>query len=83
MFARRLHVSFKSPDRGLRAAECIAPIVAVVLGWDAGTVARELDRYRRRVRAEREAAEQPDDASADAVGRRVRDPRLATARARR
>jgi glycerol-3-phosphate dehydrogenase len=79
VLTRRLHASIETPDRGLRAAEALAPLVGEVLGWDDATAARELDHYRRRVEAERAAQDQPDDASADALRRAVRDPRLAAA----
>jgi len=37
------------------------------LGWDEERIEREIAYYLRRVIAERESQEQPDDASADRV----------------
>jgi glycerol-3-phosphate dehydrogenase len=74
---RRLHVSIETPDRGLRAAESVGPLVGEALGWDAATAEREVERYRLRVEAELASQEQADDVSADAVRQSARDPRLA------
>ena len=76
VLTRRTHLSFESHDRGLRAAERIADVMGDVLDWDAGGRVAEVEMYRRRVEAERESQLQPDDASADAVRRVIRDPRL-------
>ena len=77
VLTRRLHVSIETPDRGLRAAEDVGPVVGEALGWDAETTQAEIALYRRRVHAELASQQQPDDASADAVRREVRDPRAA------
>ena len=50
---------------GLAAAEPAARLMAGALGWDEDTIAREVDIYRRRVAAERESQEMPDDKAAD------------------
>jgi glycerol-3-phosphate dehydrogenase len=76
VLTRRTHLSFETHDRGLHAAERIADVMGDVLGWDAGGKVAEVEMYRRRVEAERESQLQPDDASADAVRRVIRDPRL-------
>ena len=73
---RRTHVSFETWDRGLRAAEPVAALMAGVLGWDAATQGREVEMYRRRIEAERASQTEPDDVSADAVRKVIRDPRL-------
>lgn len=75
VLARRLHVSIETPDRGLRAVEDVGPIVGEALGWDDATTRAEIDCYRRSVEAELAAHEQPDDRSADAIQREVRDSR--------
>jgi glycerol-3-phosphate dehydrogenase len=38
-----------------------------VLGWDDAQIAREVEIYNARVKAERDSQEQPDDLAADAV----------------
>jgi glycerol-3-phosphate dehydrogenase len=78
VLTRRLHISIETPDRGVGAAESIAPLMGELLGWSPATVAAEVEHYRRRVDAELAAQRQPDDASADAARRPVRDPRLIT-----
>ena len=76
VLTRRLHASIETEDRGVTAAEQAAGLMAEVLGWDPATTAGEVARYRDRVEAERVSQQQPDDASADAARRGVRDPRL-------
>lgn len=76
ILTRRLHVSIETRDRGVTAAEHAAPLVADALGWDDAVTAREVAHYRGRVAAERASQQQPDDVSADAARRGVRDPRL-------
>ncbi len=75
VLTRRLHASIETPDRGVRAAVSVGPLVGEALGWDGPTVEAEIERYRRRVEVELASQEQPDDSSADAVRQRVRDPR--------
>jgi glycerol-3-phosphate dehydrogenase len=65
VLTRRTRISIEAWDRGLASAEPAARLMADVLGWDQDTVAREVDIYRRRVAAERESQEQPDDQAAD------------------
>jgi glycerol-3-phosphate dehydrogenase len=76
VLTRRTHISFETPDRGHRAVEAVARLMAPVLGWDAATIDREVTHYRARLAAELEAESMPDDASADAVRAPVRDLRL-------
>jgi len=78
VLARRLHVSIETPDRGRYAAEGVAAVVGEALGWDGSTVEREVERYRQQVDADLAAEEQPDDQSADAARRSVRDHRIPT-----
>ncbi|MEV4389244.1 glycerol-3-phosphate dehydrogenase C-terminal domain-containing protein, partial [Micromonospora sp. NPDC049580] len=66
VLTRRTHISIESFDRGLMAARPAATLMAPVLGWDDERVDREVAHYVARVRAERAAHEQPDDAAADA-----------------
>jgi glycerol-3-phosphate dehydrogenase len=65
VLTRRTRISIEAWDRGLASAEPAAKLMADALGWDQDTVAREVDIYRRRVAAERESQEQPDDRAAD------------------
>jgi glycerol-3-phosphate dehydrogenase len=67
VLTRRTRISVESPDRGLAAADAIAPLMAELLDWDAAAVARELEHYRARVAAERESQAQSDDHTADAA----------------
>jgi glycerol-3-phosphate dehydrogenase len=78
VLTRRLHVSIETPDRGRRAAQSVGALVGEALGWDAATVRREVQRYVQRVDAELHSQQQPDDASADAARRVVRDARVTT-----
>jgi glycerol-3-phosphate dehydrogenase len=65
VLTRRTRISIEAWDRGLASAEPAARLMADALGWDQDTVAREVDIYRRRVAAERESQEMPDDKAAD------------------
>jgi glycerol-3-phosphate dehydrogenase len=67
VLARRTRVSFETRDRGVDCAPGVVELMAGVLGWDAGRAASELAAWRRRVAAELEAEQLPDDASANAV----------------
>jgi glycerol-3-phosphate dehydrogenase len=79
ILTRRTRISIDTWDRGDRAAEEVAGIVAPVLGWDDDTIAREVEHYRARVAAERESQQQPDDMTADAARLGAPDVRLQTA----
>ena len=74
--ARRTRISIETWDRGLAAAEEVAGLVAPLLGWDSGTLDREVEHYRSRVHAERESQSQPDDLSADAARLGAPDVRM-------
>lgn len=67
VLTRRTRISIETWDRGISAAETVAQLVAPVLGWDNGQVQREIEHYQKRVAAERESQEQPDDHAADAA----------------
>lgn len=76
ILARRTRISIEVWDRGDAAAAEVAALVAPVLDWDAATVDREIEHYRKRVQAERESQRQPDDLSADAARLGAPDVRL-------
>ena len=78
VLTRRLHVSIETPDRGRDAADDVSATVSEALGWDRSAAEREVERYRQRVNAELAAEEQPDDQSADAARRSIRDHRAST-----
>ncbi|MGN6129108.1 MAG: glycerol-3-phosphate dehydrogenase C-terminal domain-containing protein, partial [Nocardioidaceae bacterium] len=67
VLTRRTRISIETPDRGVKAAEEVAELVAPVLGWDESHVADEVDHYRKRVEAEIDSQAQPDDRTADAA----------------
>ncbi|RSS56097.1 glycerol-3-phosphate dehydrogenase/oxidase [Streptomyces sp. WAC07061] len=67
VLARRTRISIESWDRGVDAAPTVARLMAPHLGWDRAHQDREVDHYLGRVAAEREAQQQPDDLTADAV----------------
>ncbi|MFF1341629.1 glycerol-3-phosphate dehydrogenase/oxidase [Streptomyces sp. NPDC058290] len=67
VLARRTRISIESWDRGVDAARTVAGLMAPHLGWDGAHQDREVDHYLKRVAAEREAQQQPDDRTADAV----------------
>nr|WP_152626334.1 glycerol-3-phosphate dehydrogenase/oxidase [Streptacidiphilus carbonis] len=67
VLTRRTRASIESWDRGLAAAQQAADLMAGPLGWDQDTVRDEVEHYRKRVEAEREAQQQPDDHTADAA----------------
>jgi len=65
VLVRRLRMSFEASDRGVSAAEPVARRIAPLLGWEEARSDLEVSGYVGRVSAEREAATQPDDVSAD------------------
>lgn len=64
VLSRRTRISMETADRGEAAAEGVARVVGEALGWTDDDVATAIRRYQARVRAERAAEAQPDDASA-------------------
>jgi glycerol-3-phosphate dehydrogenase len=67
VLARRTRVSIETFDRGVTAAPHSAALLAPVLGWSEEQASREVEHYLKRVQAERDSQDQPDDASADAA----------------
>jgi glycerol-3-phosphate dehydrogenase len=65
VLTRRTRISIETWDRGLASAEPAARLMAEPLGWDEETINREVELYRKRVAAERESQQQPDDKAAD------------------
>jgi glycerol-3-phosphate dehydrogenase len=81
VLTRRTHIAFEAEDRGRRAVEGVARMMAVPLGWDAATVDHEIGHYQSRLDAETAAQAMLDDAGADAARAPVRDVRLERERA--
>ncbi len=79
VLTRRTRISIETPDRGVKAAEEIAELIAPVLGWDESHIADEVDHYRKRVEAEIDSQQQPDDRTADAARLGAPDVRRMTA----
>ncbi len=67
VLSRRTRISIETADRGEAAAESVARVMGEALGWSDDDAAAAIGRYQARVRAERAAQAQPDDASALAV----------------
>ncbi len=67
VLTRRTRISIETFDRGVAAAEPAARLMGEVLGWDDATIAREVEHYRARVKAERESQQQADDVTADSA----------------
>ncbi len=67
VLARRTRLSIETWDRGARAAEPAARLMATALGWNEDTIRFEVEHYQRRVEAELASQKQPEDAVADAA----------------
>jgi glycerol-3-phosphate dehydrogenase len=67
VLTRRTRISIETFDRGDRASEDVAALMAGVLGWSDGQRSREIEHYQMRVKAERESQQMPDDETADAA----------------
>ncbi len=67
ILTRRIRLSIETFDRGVGAADEVADLVGPILGWSEEQRAIEIDHYRKRVEAERESQQMPDDATADAA----------------
>ena len=76
VLARRTRISIEAWDRGVSAAPVAAALMGAELGWDDERIDREVNHYLKRVAAEIESQEQPDDASADRV--RLEAPDIVT-----
>jgi glycerol-3-phosphate dehydrogenase len=77
VLARRTRISIESWDRGVSAAPVAAALMAGVLGWDEARVETEINHYLKRVAAEIDSQQEPDDESADRV--RLGAPDIITA----
>jgi glycerol-3-phosphate dehydrogenase len=67
VLARRTRISIEAWDRGVSAAPVAAALMGAELGWDQERIDKEVANYLKRVAAEIESQQQPDDASADRV----------------
>ncbi|QMU79283.1 glycerol-3-phosphate dehydrogenase/oxidase [Streptacidiphilus sp. PB12-B1b] len=67
VLARRTRISMETFDRGTVCMREAAELMARELAWDKGQIDREVEHYRKRVEAERESQQQPDDLTADAA----------------
>ena len=67
VLTRRTRISIETFDRGVRAARDVVGLMGEVLGWDEAARAREIAHYDKRVEAERESQQMPDDQTADAA----------------
>ncbi|MEZ0092135.1 glycerol-3-phosphate dehydrogenase/oxidase [Streptacidiphilus sp. EB129] len=67
VLARRTRISIETFDRGTESMREAAELMSAELAWDKGQVDREVEHYRKRVEAERESQQQPDDLTADAA----------------
>ncbi|GAB2466047.1 glycerol-3-phosphate dehydrogenase [Conyzicola lurida] len=67
VLARRTRISIEAWDRGVSAAPVAAALMGAELGWDQERIDKEVANYLKRVAAELESQQQPDDASADRV----------------
>jgi glycerol-3-phosphate dehydrogenase len=76
VLTRRTRISIETFDRGLTAANDVAPLLAQVHGWSEEDTAREIEHYAARVAAEMESQRMPDDRTADAARMGARDVRV-------
>ncbi|HEY3716383.1 MAG TPA: glycerol-3-phosphate dehydrogenase/oxidase [Jatrophihabitantaceae bacterium] len=76
VLTRRTRASIEAWDRGVQAAPVVAALMAGPLGWDEQQVEAEIEYYHKRVQAERDSQDQPDDATADAA--RLNAPEITT-----
>ncbi len=67
ILTRRIRLSIETFDRGVGAVDEVAGLVAPVLGWSDEQRSLEIDHYRKRVEAELESQQMPDDETADAA----------------
>jgi glycerol-3-phosphate dehydrogenase len=76
VLTRRTRISIETFDRGLTAANDVAPLLAQVHGWSEEDTAREIEHYAARVAAEMESQRMPDDRTADGARMGARDVRV-------
>jgi glycerol-3-phosphate dehydrogenase len=67
VLARRTRISIETFDRGIGAAEEAASLMGQALGWSDQQRSVEVEHYRKRVVAELESQQMPDDETADAA----------------
>ncbi|MFY0405674.1 glycerol-3-phosphate dehydrogenase/oxidase [Solicola sp. PLA-1-18] len=67
VLARRTRISMEEFDRGTGVTEEVAQLMGASLAWDDEQRAREVDHYLKRVEAERQSQQMPDDETADAA----------------
>src|SRR5215469_15987285 len=67
VLARRTHVSIETWDRGLSVASEAAGLMAGPMRWRSRQVAREVENYQARVRAERASQDAETDQDADEI----------------
>jgi glycerol-3-phosphate dehydrogenase len=67
VLARRTRVSIETFDRGVAAMEEVARLMGQALDWSEQQRAVEVEHYRKRVEAELESQQMPDDETADAA----------------
>lgn len=79
VLTRRTRISIETAHRGVAAAPVVAEVMGEILGWDGDTMAREIEHYEARARAELDSQQQPDDRTADAARMGAPDVRTGTA----
>ncbi len=67
VLTRRTRLSIETFDRGLGVVEEAAQLMGGVLGWSEEQAGVEIEHYRKRVAAELESQQMPDDETADAA----------------
>ena len=67
VMARRTRISIEEFDRGTESVDEVAGLMGGVLGWDDEQRGREVEHYLKRVEAERQSQQMPDDETADAA----------------
>lgn len=76
ILTRRTHIAFEAPDRGRRAVEDVARLMAPLLEWEQAVVDHEIEHYLSRLDAESAAQTMLDDASSASARAPVLDVRL-------
>jgi glycerol-3-phosphate dehydrogenase len=61
VLGRRTRIAFEAGDRGFKAAQQAAALMAPELGWDSERVRAEIGQYRLQIAAEQAAQNEPDD----------------------
>jgi len=67
VLTRRTRLSIESFDRGVGVVEEVAALMGGVLGWSEEQRTVEVEHYVKRVEAERESQQMPDDETADSA----------------